>query len=212
MKLYLSSFRLGNHGERLRDMAGTDRPAAVVLNACDGLDAEGRALRLRQEIESLESLGFRAEKLDLRQHQAADKLADVLAGYGLVWVRGGNVFTLRRIMRTSGFDDAIRSPLLTRSLVYGGFSAAGAVAAPSLRGCELVDDPDEVPPGYPAEVVWAGLGLLPFAFVPHYRSEHPEADLVERFTAHLIDSHVPFVALRDGEVLVVDGEHNEVLT
>ncbi|MEH1016308.1 Type 1 glutamine amidotransferase-like domain-containing protein [Micromonospora sp. CPCC 206060] len=216
MKLYLSSFRLGNQPERLRQMAGTAKPAAVVLNACDGLDAAGRDLRLRQEIESLETLGFRAEELDLRQYAheraRAGALADVLSRYGLVWVRGGNVFALRRIMRISGFDGAIRPLLDERSIVYGGFSAAAAVAAPSLRGCETVDDPHDVPAGYPAEVIWEGLGLLPFAFVPHYRSDHPEADLVERFAEQLLDSHVPFVALRDGQVLTVDGDRFEILT
>lgn len=213
MRLYLSSFRLGNQPDRLREMAGTAKRAAVILNACDGLGEAARKLRLDQEIAALEELGFTAEEMDLRRHTGAGAdLATTLSRYGLVWVRGGNSFVLRRIMRASGFDGAIRKLTDDDALVYGGFSAAGAVAAPSLRGAELVDDPGDVPAGYPAAIVWEGLGLLPVAFVPHHRSGHPESPLIDGYVDHLIEHHRPFIALRDGQVLTVEGRELTVLS
>ena len=66
--------------------------------------------------------------------------------------------------------------LLESRRIILGFALAGAVVAgPSLRGLELMDDPFELPDGYDEPLIWHGLGLTPFAIVPHYQSRHPEA-------------------------------------
>ena len=43
MRLFLSSYRLGDHPERLTALLRTGRPAAVVANAVDELPARARA-------------------------------------------------------------------------------------------------------------------------------------------------------------------------
>ncbi len=215
MRLYLSSFRLGNRPHRLIDLAGRGCLAAVVVNACDFVSDEDRTARVRQEIDALEHLGFRAEELDLRSYfhdeSKRPELRERLASYGLVWVRGGNAFVLRRAMKASGFDEMIRDALRRDALAYGGFSAGIAMLGPSLHGVEVVDDPHAVPAGYDPEVVWECLDLLPYTFAPHYRSDHPESADIEKSVQYYIDNHMLFIALRDGQAVVIEGDRWEVL-
>jgi dipeptidase E len=211
MRLYLSSFRLGNRPEELRRLVD-GRRVAVIANADDAKDAAGRVASYAREEADLRSLGLEPAELDLRVYfgRVPQNLSDRLATTDLLWVRGGNAFILRRAFRQSSLDTLLPD-LLANGLVYGGYSAGGAVLAPSLRGVELVDDPHDVPPDYDEEVVWTGLGIVPYGFVPHYRSEHPESPAIERVMGYLIDNHEPFVALRDGEALVLDGERRLVV-
>lgn len=209
MRLYLSSFRLGNHPQRLADLAGEKRDAVVIVNACDLLAEEDRVIRVQQEITALQSLGFTATELDLRHYfgdeEKQHELRSLLETCGLIWVRGGNTFLLRRAMRASGFDEILRDLLQRDAIVYGGYSAGIAVLAPSLQGVELVDDPCSVPEGYDPDIIWECLGVLPYMVAPHYRSDHPESEDVERLVEYYIDNHMLFKALRDGEVIVVEG-------
>jgi dipeptidase E len=164
---------------------------------------------------ALEALGFRATELDLRRYfvnrDRERDLGALLAACGLVWVRGGNSFVLRRAMKASGFDRVIRGLLEEDAIVYGGFSAAIAVLTPSLHGVDLVDDPNLVPVGYDPAIVWEGLGLLSYAVAPHYKSEHPESAAMESVVQYYVDRRVPFRVLRDGEVIVVQGGREEVV-
>jgi dipeptidase E len=76
---------------------------------------------------------------------------------------------------------------------------------------DLVDDPNSVPVGYDPAIVWEGLGLLPYAIAPHYKSEHPESAAMESVVEYYIDRHVPFRVLRDGEVIVIQGGREEIV-
>ena len=57
---------------------------------------------------------------------------------------------------------------------------------------------------------WEGLGILDYCLVPHIDSpEHPESPACQR-VADLYRSHgTPHRSLRDGEVLVIDGDEEE---
>jgi dipeptidase E len=210
MRLYLSSYRLGDRAGALLALLGGARPhAAIIANALDNVPPEARRRR-REEIydpaRELASLGITSAELDLRgffgQNEALSK---ELVRYDLVWVIGGNAFTLRRAMKLSGFDTAILAMLDRDAIVYGGFSAGAVVAGPSLDGFETMDDPDELPVGYGDEPVRDGLNLIDFAIIPHYRSPHPEAAAAERCARHFARNGRPFRALRDGEAIVWTG-------
>lgn len=187
------------------------RRAAVIVNAGDHKDAEGRAGAVDLEISSLTELGLSASELDLRSYFGrADALRSDLASFDLLWARGGNAFNLRRAFRQSGLDVLLPSLLAQDSLVYGGYSAGVVVLAPTLHDLEMVDDPEVILPGYEPEVIWDGLGVIPYSVAPHYRSDHPETEAIERLVQRWIDGHVLFKALRDGEAIVVDGESETV--
>lgn len=75
-----------------------------------------------------------------------------------------------------------------------------------------MDDPAFIPPGYPdTEPVWDGLGVLPYTIAPHYQSDHPESAEIDRTVDYYIEHHIPFIALRDGQALVVHGDSSEVV-
>ena len=209
MRLYLSSYRLGDRAGALLALLGASGHAAIVSNALDNLPQQAREAR-REEVydpaRELASLGFSSAELDLRDFFGQkEALSKELIRYDLVWVIGGNAFTLRRAMQKSGFDTVISAMLDRDEIVYGGFSAGAVVAGPSLDGFEIMDDPGELPPGYVNEPVRDGLNLIDFAIIPHYRSPHPEAAAAERCARHFASSKRPFRALRDGEAIVWTG-------
>jgi dipeptidase E len=206
MRLYLSSYRIGDRAGSLLAMLGDGKRAAIIENALDNVSATARDL-YRTDVYNpaaeLALLGIRGEPLDLRDYFGRPQaLRRHLGQFDLVWVTGGNAFVLRRAMQLSGFDDIIVDLLDADTIVYGGFSAGAVVAAPSLEGIHLIDDPAELPAGYSGEVVWDGLGLIDHAIVPHFRSPHPETHAAERAARHLSARGLRYRALRDGEVIV----------
>jgi dipeptidase E len=209
MRLYLSSYRLGDRAGALLALLGFGKKAALVENALDNIPAAARR-NYREEVydprAELASLGITAEDFDLRHYFASGaSLERDLSRYDLVWVTGGNAFTLRRAMRQSGFDTVIAGMLDRDSIVYGGFSAGAVVAGPNLSGFELMDEPGEQPEGYSPYPVLDGLNLVDFAIVPHYRSLHPEAPAAGRCARFMAARKLPFRALRDGEAIVWTG-------
>jgi dipeptidase E len=194
MRLYLSSFRLGDHPDTLVRLAG-GRRFAVVGNALDDLPPSDRAAGLRREVDDLGRLGLEPAPVDLRDPDAVA----ALPGYDGVWVRGGNVFTLRRALAAAGADAALADLLRRDALVYAGYSAGVCVLAPDLRGLEAVDPPGDDP-------MWTGLGLLDRPVVPHVASPgHPETAACDAVSAAFTAAGRPHWALRDGDVLVVRG-------
>jgi dipeptidase E len=210
MRLYLSSFDLGNSPEELVALAGAARRAAIIVNALDNMP-EGRAHWLRAQTDKLARLGFSVVELDLRNYfGAADKLKQFLSGIDLVWINGGNAFILRRAMKQSGFDVLIKTSVARDEIVYAGFSAASVIAFDSLKGLELVDDPNDVPSDYDPDIVWEGLGLVPFALAVHFKSDHPESEAVDREIAYYEAAGIPYRTLRDGEALIIQDDREKI--
>ena len=216
MRLYLSSFRMGDHPEHLTALAGdAGRRAVVIANALDDAPAQVRRAGLERELAALAGLGFTAAELDLRDYVGSggqQRLGRDLAGIAVAWLRGGNVFMLRHALARSAGDVVFRELLAADALVYAGYSAGGCVLAPSLRGLELVDDAGAVHRVYGTDPIWAGLGLLDRAFVPHYRSPgHPETSAMDLVVARYQAESAPYRTLRDGQALVVNGPRTELV-
>ncbi|MDQ3065327.1 MAG: peptidase E [bacterium] len=206
MKLYLSSYFLGNHPEELAKLVGSNKKVGIVMNAADIYGNEKHPTYLANETEKMKTIGLDAEELDLRNYfNNNEALEAKLESYGLVWVMGGNTFALRQAMRMSGFDLIIKDLVADEALVYGGFSAGSVVATQTLKGIELVDYPKQMPEGYNKEIIWEGLGFVDFSIAPHYRSEHPESEAIEKVVQYFRDNKLPYKALRDGEVLIING-------
>jgi dipeptidase E len=210
MMVYLSSFRLGDHPERLVDLLPDSPRVAVIANAIDAEEPGLRAEKVAAEFSWLTDLGLHAEELDLREYPGdpGPDLRARLTQYDGVWVRGGNVFVLRVALASSGADKILPDLIGSGSLVYAGYSAGSCVLAPSLRGLELCDDPTQVD----GEVIWDGLGVLDHAIVPHLDSPgHPETELVEKVAELYRHTGEPFLALRDGQALLINGVTHDVV-
>ncbi|MCO6007632.1 peptidase E [Actinoallomurus purpureus] len=215
MRMYLSSFRVGDHPDRLLALLDGSGPAdiAVIANAVDAQPEDERRAGVRREVDALTRLGLRPVELDLREFfdRSQGDIAAALAPFPAVWVRGGNVFMLRHALARSGADTALAALLRDDALVYAGYSAGACVLAPSLRGLEDCDDPRVVPDVYGEPVTWTGLGVLDHAIVPHVDSPgHPETEALTAVAAWYRADGVPHRALRDGQVLVIDSEYARV--
>jgi dipeptidase E len=208
MRLYLSSFRLGDHPEHLVTLAGGGGGRALIVgNALDDQPDVIRRVSVGTDVRDLSQIGFDAAELDLRGYDGEpERLRADLAGAALIWLRGGNTFLLRYALRRSGADTVLRDLLAGDALAYGGYSAGACVAAPSLRGLEMLDEAGAVARVYGSEPVWEGLGLIDEAIVPHYKSDFPEAGALDLLVQHYRDNAIPHRTLRDGEVLIIDGE------
>lgn len=169
-------------------------------------------MRLDVEMQAMKGLGFRPEELDLRYYfDKREQLVEKLKEYGLLWIRGGNVFVLQRAMRQSGFDKCIRSLVESENLVYAGFSAGSCAATPHLRGIELVDDANVIPEGYDPEIVWEGLNFVPYSIAPHYRSNHYESAAIEKTVEYFKKHAISYKTLHDGQAIIVDGDFEKIV-
>ncbi|MDZ4227782.1 MAG: Type 1 glutamine amidotransferase-like domain-containing protein [Candidatus Levybacteria bacterium] len=204
MKLYLSSYRLGNNPEKLMELFSDNKNVAVIANAMDFVGNSEREESVRNSMVELENLRLLPEEVDLRNYFNNQKgLIKKLNNYGAVYVRGGNTFVLKRAMAQSSFDKWIKNKTKDPNFVYAGYSAGICILSPTLHGLELVDDPSIIPEGYNSEIDWNGLNLVNFSFAPHYKSDHPESGMVDREVEYFIKHKMPFKTLRDGEVLIM---------
>lgn len=209
MKLYLSSYKLGNAHSRLRALA-SGRTIGLIPNAVDYLEPQKKAASNAAAMEEVRSLGIDVHQVDLqpffgRPHEMKAKFAEL----GGVWVRGGNTFVLRQAMSLSGLDSLI-SHTTEPGFLYGGYSAGVCVLAPTLKGLQQVDDPTVLPYAN-SEPIWQGLGILTYLILPHYRSNHHESETIEMEVEYCQAHGIPFRTLRDGQVLIGDSSDTSAL-
>lgn len=212
MKLYLSSFRNGNKPEELLKLLDGKKRTAVIFNAIDSFVGEERESRVLEEMDRLRTLDLDVHEVDLRNYFGkTDELKKELESYNLIWIRGGNIFILRRAFRQSGADKILPSLLRSESVVYGGYSAGVDILQPHLHGIEQVDDPNLTAEGYDEDIIWECLGLLPYCVAPHYKSDHPESADIDKTVEYYIENHIPFIALKDGQAIVIDGDTQKIV-
>ncbi|MGD0511186.1 MAG: Type 1 glutamine amidotransferase-like domain-containing protein [Candidatus Micrarchaeaceae archaeon] len=105
-------------------------------------------------------------------------------------------------MKLSGLDKLLKN-MKRKDFLYGGYSAGGCVLSPNLKYLQIVDDPT-ITPYKVKKVIWAGLGLIDYAFLPHYKSDHPESKDINRELAYCKKNKISFRTLRDGEVIIIE--------
>ena len=209
MRLYLSSQRIGDTPELLVDLFHGRTRIALIANAAYLDDLAKQRARVESELKDLDGLGFQASEIDLRDYFGRKReLRSELEAFDGLWVLGGNVIVLRTAFSESGADEIVRDRLAEDSLVYAGYSAGACLLGPALP---LWDElfVRELP-GYPADFVTTGLGVVPFGISPHYGRQRGAAGAT-RLTDYYIDHHIPFIGLRDGEAIAIDGDRQHIL-
>lgn len=202
MKLYLSSYNLGDNPEKLLELV-IGRKIAIIANASDLKTVEERKEKVKEEFDHLIEIGLLPEEIDLRKYFGQQReLKEKLNEFKIVWVKGGNTFVLRRAMEQSGFDNLIKEKVNDPDFVYAGYSAGSCVTTPTLHGLEIVDDPITVPNGYNPVIIWEGLGFVDYSIAPHYKSNHPESAMVDETVKYFVEHKMPYKTLRDGEVII----------
>jgi len=208
MKLYLSSYRFGDNPQQLAELIGNNKRIAIIPNALDVYtDGERRQVSLQRESDGLLELGLQPEVVDLRQYFGKpEELKEKLSEFGSVWVLGGNTFVLRRAYSESGMDTWLQQQKGNKEFVYAGYSAGICVLSGDLKNVELMDQPNIDPEGYKPGVIMEGVGIVDFAIVPHFESNHPETEAASRQAGFLVSNGVDHRALRDGEVIIMEIE------
>lgn len=207
MRLYLSSFRMGDCPEQLLQLTRGGRRAAVIPNATDTYPPGDRPEAVERELTALSALNFEPAELDLRDYFDRAGVAEALRSYDLIWIRGGNTFALRYTLARSGADREICQLIADDAVVYGGYSAGVCVLAPTLKGLEISDDPSSVTELYDDEPLWDGLGVLDFCVVPHVGTpDRPGDPICELIAEQYRGDGTPHRTLSDGQVLIMDGE------
>lgn len=192
-------------------MAGEGGEAIVLANACDAY-ADARDEAVERELTALGELGFRSRELDLRDYFGRDDVGRALAGANLVWVRGGSAFVLRKALESSGTDRMLVDALASDSFVYGGYSAGVCVLGEDISIFDTVDDRVDVERAYGELAREDGLGVIDFIVVPHVDSPgHPETEQCTALSRNLQQNGIEHFALRDGDVVVVDGDQTTLL-
>jgi dipeptidase E len=208
MKFYLSSYGMGSEVERLKSLIPKDNPKfGYIPNALDftGADPERRRKQGRDTMDALRQVGMEPEMRDLKDYFGKPStLKAKMSELGGVWISGGNTFVLRQAMRLSGLDEVLKGSSLRADFLYGGFSAAGCVLAPDLHAYQVVDNPKDFPYAESQETLWEGLGLVDFAFMPHFDSDHPESADIGKEIKYCQEHGMPYRAVRDGEVIIIE--------
>jgi dipeptidase E len=203
MKYYLSSYELGNKVAKLKKMIKKGEILGLVPNAIDHGKLKRRREGVQSDIKELTEIGINVEILDLKKYFGKEKaLKKKLDNLADIWVRGGNTFVLRQAMKLSGLDKLLKN-MKRKDFLYGGYSAGGCVLSPNLKYLQIVDDPT-ITPYKVKKVIWAGLGLIDYAFLPHYKSDHPESKDINRELAYCKKNKISFRTLRDGEVIIIE--------
>ncbi len=205
MKYYLSSYEIGKETEKLKSLIPKGK-VGYIPNARDytGVDLDRYVNRSKKDMDSLRELGIEVEMINLCDYFGrGDKLKKKIEEIGAIFISGGNVFVLRQAMKLSGLDKILKELQNERSFLYAGYSAAGCVLSPSLKSYEIVDKTDTPYEGQ-KEVIWNGLGLIDFAFMSHWDSDHPESADVEKEIAYCQENNISYRAIRDGEVIIIE--------
>ena len=65
-----------------------------------------------------------------------------------------------------------------------------------------MDDSVALPDGYKNQTIWEGIGLVNYSVAPHYHSDHPESEAINKVVEYFIDNKMVFKTLRDGDVII----------
>lgn len=205
MKYYLSSYGLGNEVEKFKKLI-PNKKIGYIPNARDHsqADPEKRKMKNDTNMVLLRELGLEVEMVDLRDYSGKqDEIKKKLEELGAIFISGGNVFVLRQAMKLSGLDK-ILTEFKDKDFLYAGYSAAGCVLFHDLKAYSIVDDSTDTPYKELKEVIWEGLGLIDFAFMPHFDSDHPESADINKEIEFCKQNNIPYRAVKDGEVIIIE--------
>ncbi len=208
MRFYLSSYKLGEKKNRLPDLMPEENyRIAYIPNALDFKQDKKREL-VKEGLQSLEELGLKVELLDLRNYFGRrEELKEKIDSLGGIFVQGGNTFVLRQAMKLSGLDEIIHD-LIDEDFLYAGYSAGICVLAPDFKALQQVDDPAQTPYKEIDEPIWTGLNILDYIILPHYRSDHPESEDIEKEAEYCEENDIPYKTLKDGKVIIMDEDQS----
>ncbi|MCI5807295.1 MAG: Type 1 glutamine amidotransferase-like domain-containing protein [Firmicutes bacterium] len=208
MKLYLSSYKLGNSTDELKKWLqdSDNNKMALIINSRDMFpDSERKSNGIQSDKEALEELGFKVELLDLRKYFGQKELLRrELQNIHAFYAIGGNTFVLRKAMQLSGFDELLLEYSNDSNYLYAGYSAGICCLCKDLSAISIMDDPQIDPYDSGTPPIYHGIGFIEETIIPHFMSDHKETEAASRTVEFCKQNGISYKALRDGEVLMSD--------
>lgn len=201
MVLYLSSQKFGNDTGYLEEwLCNHDNKILLIYNA---LEAKGEAVIQRnsgEDKELLEKIGFDVKVIDLKNYFGKEeKLESDFKKYSACCVMGGNVFILRQAMKYSGFDNFLKNKR-NKDYLYIGYSSGACVLSKDINILNRVDAPISF--YQEDDIIYRGLGLIDYVFIPHYQSNYHKVHLIEEVVERCKENNINYKAVKDGEVII----------
>ena len=213
MRLYLSSFRMGDHSEHLAALVGGDgRNVVVIANALDDAPADVRRSGVEGERPRWLTWALMAPSSICVTTLARSSVCAVTwpgrASPGCV-----AAMSLCSATRSSAAAGTLCSVTCLRQTGWSTpdtaqdrVSCLRACGALRLSRCRAVTRI------YGSEPVWDGLALLTEAFLPHYQSPgHPETAAMDLVVARYQAEGVSYRPLRDGQALLINGPDTKIV-
>ena len=208
MKLYLSSYKLGNSTDELKKWLqnSVNNKIALITNSRDMFpDGERKTNGIQSDAKDLAELGFEVELLDLRKYFGQKELLRRnLQNIYAFYVIGGNTFVLRKAMRLSGFDELLLEYSNNLNYLYSGYSAGICCLCKDMSAISIMDDPKVDPYNSGLPPIYNGIGFVEEIIIPHFESDHKETELASKTVEFCRQNGIPYKTLRDGEVLLSD--------
>lgn len=114
----------------------TNRKVALVTTASEDKDRNQYAQLGKSQ---LTEMGFEVDFVDLQTDPRFD-----FSAYDVIYVNGGNTFTLLKYAKDAHFEQTVRA-LLGRGGIYLGVSAGAIIACPDMTvAVEVEPDPNDV--------------------------------------------------------------------
>ena len=202
MKLYLSSYKIGDKVDELKKWINEHgNKICLIPNSRDIYpESERKEKGIQADVEELTNIGFEVTVISLKDYFDHKKeLIKILDKFRAFYVIGGNVFALRQAMYLSGFDEYLKTIENDPNYLYAGYSAGICVLAKDMHGLEVCDDPNINP--YGIDTMWNGLGYFDYIFLPHYKSNHKETELIDTSVDYCNQHNIKYKTLSDGDVI-----------
>ena len=199
MILYLSSQKFGNNEDFLRNWSKTHNKLLLISNALDSKEKSKKEKIEKEDINKLEELGFKIDTIDLKDYfDKSKELEEILKKYNSICVIGGNVFVLRAAMKYSGLDEYLKK--LNNDYLYIGYSAGSIVMSKNIELFKIVDESIDF--YQKNEIIYDGLNLIDYTFIPHYKSDYHKAHLIEEIVNTCEEKNIKYKALKNGESII----------
>lgn len=203
MKLYLSSYKIGNKTEELKKWIDEHgNKICLIPNSRDIYpESERKSKGIQADVDELTNFGFDVTIISLKDYfNTKEELQKKLKQFNAFYVIGGNTFALRQAMYLSGFDEYLKTIKGNPNYLYAGYSAGICVLAKDMHGLDVCDAPNINP--YGIDTMWNGLGYFDYIFLPHYKSNHKETKLIDDSVEYCNKNNIRYKTLRDGDVII----------
>jgi len=202
MILYLSSQKFGDNCNFLKEwIKEHNNKVLLIFNALDTKGKDKTIKIVEEDIILLEQIGFKVETVDLKEYFGRyEELKQKCKEFNAFCVIGGNMFVLRQAMRYSGFDEFLKEISGDDNYLYIGYSAGGCVLTKNMRIFEIVDEPINF--YNKGEIIYDGIGLIKYTFIPHYKSGYHKAYLIDEVVNTCQKENIEYKALNDGEIII----------